>query len=432
MLPVLERQKTIAELSSEQAGELLYDWKFWARPNQLEPIGSDWQFWLVLAGRGFGKTRAGAEWIRSYVEQKRARRVAIVAEDAGDARDVMVEGDAGILATSHPSWRPVYEPSKRRLTWPNRAIATIYSAADYETLRGPSHDLAWCDEVFKWRYAQQTWDNLKFGLRIGEKPRCCITSTPRPTPLLKSIRTDPYTVTTVGTTYENRGNLSPSFFSHIIRKYEGTRLGRQELLAHILDDVPGALWKLSLIDQFRVTAAPPDLLRIIVSIDPAVTATDESDETGITVAGLGKDYHGYLLEDLSGRYSPDEWARRAIDAFDRWKADRIIGEANQGGDMVESTIRTVRKNISFAKVWASRNKQTRAEPVSALYEQGKVHHVGGFAAAEDEMTSWIPGMKSPSRMDALVWGFTELMVGAIDPTLPKLGSFSRTSPTAVT
>lgn len=430
MLPASEREKAIAELSSEQAAELLYDWKFWARPNQLEPAG-DWQFWLVLGGRGMGKTRLGGEWVRSKVESKQARRIALVAEDAGDARDVMVEGDAGILAISHPNWRPVYEPSKRRLTWPNRAQATIYSAADYETLRGPSHDLAWCDEVFKWRYAQQTWDNLMLGLRLGDKPRCCITSTPRPTPLLKMLQADSHTVTTVGTTYENRGNLSPSFFSHIIQKYEGTRLGRQELLAHILDDVPGALWRLSLIDQFRIAKAPPDLIRIVVAIDPAVTATDESDETGIVVAGLGKDQHGYLLEDRSGRYSPDEWARVAIAAYDHWKADRVIGEANNGGDMVESTVRTVRKNLSFSKVWASRSKQTRAEPVSALYEQGKVHHVGGFASIEDEMTTWIPGMKSPSRMDAAVWAFTELMVGAVDLTLPKLASLTRTSPTAI-
>ena len=387
---------------------MLYDWPFWARPNQLPPQG-DWRVWLLLAGRGFGKSRTGAEWVREQVESGRSRRIALVAPTAADVRDVMIEGESGLLAICPPWNMPVYESSKRRLTWPNGAIATTYSAEEPDRLRGPQHDAAWCDEVAAWRYPE-TWDMLMFGLRLGVDPRCVVTTTPKPIPIVRNLLKSPTTAITRGSTYENRANLAEAFFEQIVAQYEGTRLGRQELYAEVLDDVEGALWTRALIDQHRVKVAP-ELKRIVVAIDPAITASDDSDETGIVVAGLGVDNHGYALDDLSLRASPDGWARRAVAAYHARKADRIVAEVNQGGDMVEYTIRTVDPRASIKKVHAARGKQTRAEPIVALYEQGRIHHVGVLPQLEEQMCNWVPGMDSPDRMDAAVWAFTELMLG---------------------
>jgi len=412
-LPKALREELVDELSPDEARALLDDWPFWARPNQLPPNG-DWRVWLLLAGRGFGKTRTGAELVRSRIAARSARRVALVAPTAGDARDVMVEGESGILAIS-PQWdRPRWEPSRRRLTWRNGAIATFYSADEPERLRGPQHDTAWCDELAAWRYPQ-TWDMLMFGLRLGDDPCVVVTTTPRPTSLIRALLKDPSVVVTRGSTYENRPNLAPHFLEQIIRKYEGTRLGRQELEAEILDEVPGALWTHGLIDAGRVRA-PPELTRVVVAIDPAVTSDEQSNETGIIVAGKDAKLHGYVLADASGRYPPTEWARTAIAAYRAFNADRIVAEVNNGGDMVENTIRMVDPHMPFTAVRATRGKAIRAEPIAALYEQGRVHHVGGFAELEDQMTAFAVDLDrgmagySPDRVDALVWAFTELLV----------------------
>jgi phage terminase large subunit-like protein len=311
-LPEALRNELVASLSPAEARALLYDWPFWARPNQLPPDG-DWRVWLLLAGRGFGKTRTGAEMIRARAIARTARRLALVAPTAGDVRDVMVEGESGILAISPPWERPRYEPSKRRLTWPNGAIATLFSADEPERLRGPQHDAAWCDELASWRYPE-AWDMLMFGLRLGSDPRVVVTTTPRPTKLLRDLIADPAAVVTRGTTYENRANLAAAFFGQIIRKYQGTRLGRQELDAELLEDVPGALWNRGMIESARARVGPT-LVRVVVAIDPAVSSKEGADETGIIVAGKDEDGRGWVLADASGRYQPTEWARTAISAY---------------------------------------------------------------------------------------------------------------------
>lgn len=383
-------------------------WRQVARSNQIAPEG-DWWLWLILAGRGFGKTRTGAEWVHENVD--RVGRWHFVAPTASDARDTMVEGESGLLATAPPGKRPIYEPSKRRLTWPNGSSGLLFSAEEPERLRGPQCEGFWADELAAWKYLRETWDQLMFGFRLGDHPRGVVTTTPKPVELIRELLKMPGVVPTRGSTYENRSNLSPVFFEQIIARYEGTRLGRQELNAELLEDVEGALWTLRAIDVLRVREHPP-LRRVVVAIDPAVTSGADSDETGIVVAGLGEDGHGYVIEDLSGRHSPDGWARMAVDAYRTQRADRIIGEANNGGDLVEVNIRTVDRHAPYRKVHASRGKRTRAEPVAALYEQGKIHHVGGFPELEDQMTQWVPGtgMDSPDRMDALVWALTEIML----------------------
>jgi predicted phage terminase large subunit-like protein len=410
----------IARLTDKQARELeeelRRDWSRWARANQLPPAG-DWRTWLLLAGRGFGKTRTGAETVRAFVESGRATRVALVAPTAADARDVMVEGESGILAISPPWARPHYEPSKRRLTWPNGALATLYSADEPERLRGPQHDLAWADELGSWRYPT-AWDMLMLGLRLGRDPRAIVTTTPKPSRLIRELVKNPTTSITRGSTYDNRANLAPAFIEQIISKYEGTRLGRQELYADLLEDVPGALWSRDIIDAARATEPLPDMRRVVVAIDPAVTSGEDSDETGIIVAGLGQDGLAYVLADRSCRASPDTWAQRAIDAFDEYKADRVIAEVNNGGDLVENVLRTVRARVPYKAVHASRGKRVRAEPVAALYEQGRVKHALDSPALEDQMATFVPDNSSgsPDRVDALVWALTELMLASPQPS----------------
>jgi phage terminase large subunit-like protein len=394
-----------------------------AHEGQRPPAGN-WTTWLYKAGRGTGKSRAGVEWVRWRVEHCGKRRIALVAPTAADARDVIVEGEAGILAVCPPWNRPLYEPSKRRLTWPNGAIATTYSADEPERLRGPQHEDAYCDEIGSWRYPD-AWDMLMFGLRLGDDPRVLVTATPRPTKLFRSILRAPTTATTGGSTYENRDNLAPKFFAEIVARYEGTRLGRQEIDAELLEDVPGALWNLDRIEALRLAELPPGvtLARVVVAIDPATTSAEGSDETGIVVAAKGSDGRGYVLADRSLRGSPDAWARAAVDAAHEFRADRVVAEANNGGDMVELTLRTVDRSLPYRKVWASRGKQTRAEPVAALYEQGRCHHLGAFPELEAQMTGWVPGQSSPDRLDALVWAFSELLVTATSPAA-RIPSFT--------
>lgn len=390
----------------------MYDWRFWARDKQVVPSW-DWSSWLILAGRGFGKTRTGAETVRYWAETLPGIRIALVGRTAADVRDVMVEGESGLLAISPPYCMPHYEPSKRRLTWPNGSMATTYSGDKPDQLRGPQHHKAWTDELAAWRYPE-AYDQLLFGLRLGNDPQVINTTTPRPIPLIREMMKAPLTVITRGSTFENVANLAPRALEELRRKYENTRLGRQELYAEILDDVPGALWQRALLDKYRVTHeqhATQDYKRIVVAIDPAVTDSEGSNETGIIVAGLHSSGHGYILEDVSLNGSPDQWARRAVKAYYDFSADCIVVEVNQGGDMIKYTLKTIDPNVRIKEVRATRGKYTRAEPVAALYEQGKVHHVGMFPILEDQYCTWIPGEDSPDHLDAAVWALTELMLG---------------------
>jgi phage terminase large subunit-like protein len=405
--------RLVEALTPEERLRLRFEWSAWARPEQLEPTGG-WLTWLILSGRGWGKTRTGAEWVREQVEVGGRRRLALIARTSADARDVIVEGESGIMAVCPPWNRPLYEPSKRRLTWPGGAIATVYSADEPDLLRGPQHDGAWCDELASWERPEEVWDNLMFGLRLGERPRVVVTTTPRPIPLIRKLISDRTTHITRGSTFDNQRNLAASQIARLREKYEGTRIARQEIYGEVLDDVPGALWTREMLDTGRVKEAP-ELVRVVVAIDPAVTSGEDSDETGIVVAGRARNGHLYVLRDATCKLTPSGWARRAVAAFDEFQADRIVAEVNQGGDLVEQTIRTVRQSIPFAKVHATRGKRVRAEPVGALYEQGKVHHVGGFAELEDQMCQFAPDnfIGSPDRVDALVWGLSELSGGSV-------------------
>jgi phage terminase large subunit-like protein len=422
-LPPEVRQAALSGLTDAQCRELLHDWRFLARDPQLAPDG-DWNTWLILAGRGFGKTRTGAEWVREQVKAG-AMRVHLIAPTASDARDVMVEGESGLLSVCWAGdktlagdmlGRPSYEPSKRRLTWANGAIATLFSAEEPERLRGPQAEVLWADELASWKYLRDTWDMAMFGLRLGDRPRTCITTTPKPLPLLKEIIADPRTVVTRGSTFDNATNLAPTFLKAIKDKYEGTRLGRQELNAEVLDDLPGALWTRDAIDGTRVREAP-ELQRVVISIDPSGTkgTSDDGDDIGIVAAGLGIDGRAYVLADRTCKLSPDGWGRRAVSAYHEFGADRIVAERNFGGAMVEHVIRTIDKDVAYKEVTASRGKVARAEPVAALYEQGRVSHVGSMPELEDQMCQIAPegyvGDGSPDRADALVWALTELMLG---------------------
>ena len=418
-----ERKRLFAGLSPAQLEAHLYNWKHWGRAEQQTPPG-DWHIWLILAGRGAGKTRSGAEWVRSTVcgstplAAGQYKRFAIIAETAADARDVIVEGDSGILAVHPPAFRPKFERTKRRLTWPNGAVATMYNATEPDQLRGPQHDAAWCDELAKWRYAQETWDMLQFGLRLGDNPRQIVTTTPRPIPILKDMlaREGREVFVTRGRTADNSANLAPGFMDAINARYAGTRLGRQELNAEMLDDVPGALWTRAMLDEHRIRPDDlPDMARVVVGVDPAAKPSKDGDrtsETGIVVAGLGVDGNGYVLDDLSCRLSPVGWARRAVEAFHRHSADAIVVEINQGGAMVEAVFRAEWPACPLRQVRASRGKTVRAEPIASLYEQGRVRHVGSLATLEDQMVLFTPfgieGDGAADRVDAMVWALTEL------------------------
>lgn len=415
----------IAGLTKEQKAELdkliapelraLWDWTAKARLNQLPPPG-DWLTWLVLAGRGFGKTRCGAEWIREEVTAKRAGRIALIAETQKDLEEVMVFGDSGIWSVFPRDQKPKITKKPIRVEFHTGALAFGYNATEPDQLRGPQFDAAWGDELAKWRYARETWDQLQFGLRLGQHPRQIITTTPRPIPVLKEILAAATTVVTRGVTSDNAANLAPSFLKTITDKYAGTRLGRQELSAEILDDVPDALWTRAALDRDRRKLGEiPALKRVVVAIDPAAKKNEIPDDgaaTGIVVAGVGDDGRGYVLDDATCRESPNGWARMAVACFDRYEGDCIVGEINNGGDMVETTVRAVRPTVPFREVTATRGKWTRAEPIAALYEQGRISHVGTFASLEDEMVNFGPngmvGDASPDRVDALVWALTEL------------------------
>lgn len=396
--------------------------------HQLPPVlenGGDWKTWVVMGGRGAGKTRAGAEWVRSMVEGARpldagkASRVALVGETLEQVREVMVHGESGIIACSPPDRKPVWHETRRRLTWPNGAMAQAFSAHDPERLRGPQFDAAWVDELAKWKNAQETWDMLQFGLRLGDHPQQVVTTTPRNVPVLRKLLEVESTVQTHATTRDNRANLAESFLAEVERRYKGTRLGRQELEGVLMADIEGALWTRSLVDAAEVSRVP-DLDRIVVAVDPPVTGTAQSDACGIVVVGAvlegpPQEWRAYVLEDASVQgLSPQGWAEAACDAARRWEADRLVAEVNQGGDLVESVVRQVDPLMAYRAVRAKRGKVVRAEPVAALYEQGRVHHLRGLGELEDQMClmgrQGFEGDGSPDRVDALVWALTDFML----------------------
>jgi phage terminase large subunit-like protein len=420
-----EVDEFLAGLSDNALASLPWIFEFWALPHQLPPRG-DWKSWVIMGGRGAGKTRAGSEWVRRKVEgatpeaRGECSRVALIGETFDQTREVMVFGDSGILACSPPDRRPVWEASRRRLVWPNGATATVFSAHEPEALRGPQFDAAWVDELAKWKKAEDTWDMLQFALRLGTHPQQVVTTTPRNVEVLKRILQSASTVTTHAPTDANRAYLAESFLAEVETRYGGTRLGRQELEGLLLDDVEGALWTTAMVEGCRVDRLP-ELDRVVVAVDPAVTGGAASDECGIVVAGVvtsgePKDWRAYVLEDATVRGGPTEWARAAIAAMDRHKAERLVAEVNQGGDLIESVVRQIDPLVPFRGLRAARGKAIRAEPVAALYEQGRVKHLRGpsLGALEDQMCRMTlrgyEGKGSPDRLDALVWAIHELMI----------------------
>ena len=415
------RRQFLSSLSEAEAAQLDHLWSFWARNEQMPPPG-DWRFWLFRGGRGGGKTRAGAEWVRDRVERGGCRRIALIAPTMSTGRQVMIEGESGLLAICPPSFRPTFEPSRHQLRWSNGAVATLFSADVPERLRGYQHDAFWADELCAWRSATYAFDMLLLGLRLGSDPRGIITTTPKSIVMYKTLLQDPTVVITTSSTYRNAANLAPQFLAEIIRRYEGTRLGRQELDAEVVDDAEGALWRRAWIERDRVQTFP-GLTQIVVAVDPAMTSGEGAAESGIVVAGCDRFEHVYVLEDCSVHASPDTWARRAIDAYHRHHADMLVVEANQGGDLVTQTLCTVDPNVPIETVHASRGKRTRAEPVAALYEQGRVHHVGPLPELEDQLCLWEPltGDVSPDRLDALVWAVSQLMASGVPLGLVNIG-----------
>ena len=417
-VPHPERLEQLRLLGEDERRELRHHWRLWARPEQLPPEG-DWRLWLIMAGRGFGKTRAGAEWIRAAANTGPAARMALVSASLGEARAVMVEGESGLLALGPPGFGPRFEPSLRRLTWPNGAQATLYSAQEPEALRGPQHSHAWCDEIAKWdnagSRAERAWDNLLLGMRLGERPRVVATTTPRAAPLLRRLLAEDGIAITTGRTEDNRGNLPERFLRDARRTFGTSLLGRQELDGKLIEDMPGALWTRALIEHCRETGAASLPARTVIGVDPPISS--RGDACGIVVCALGEDGVARVLADVSlARPSPERWARGVARAAQVWQADRIIAEANQGGAMVGSVLRAADFALPLKLVHARSGKTARAEPVAALYEAGRVRHAGTFPALEDQLCGLIAGGayegpgRSPDRADALVWALTELML----------------------
>lgn len=392
---------------------LKYDWHLYARPDQLAPDG-DWLVWMIMAGRGAGKTRSGAEYCREFAMDNPGSRIGIICPTYGVVRDVAYEGESGLLAVIPPEDIDNYNKSLHQLHMKNGSRFDGFSGADPERLRGPQHHLLWCEELAAWQYLQNTWDMAQFGLRLGQRPRVIVTTTPRPLPLLKEFlaREGDDVVITRASTFDNVANLPKGQLEYFKRRYGGTHLGMQELQGLLIDDIAGALWNRQMIERNRIEDPRmiPPMTRVVVGVDPAASASETSDETGIVVVGRGVDGHGYVLADRSLRGNPDAWGKAVVQALRAFKGDRIVAERNNGGDMVEHVIKTVDPFVPVKTIWASRGKMTRAEPVSALYEQDRMHHVGMHSELEDCMTTWIPGdtkFPSPDRVDALVWAAME-------------------------
>ncbi|MCK0209030.1 terminase family protein [Starkeya koreensis] len=423
----------VAALPPDTTQWLLHHWPLLGRPAQLPPRaaqgGGDWLTWLVLGGRGAGKTRAGAEWVRALALGREpalfgppARRIALVAESLADLREVMVEGVSGLLAVHPRAERPSWEPTRRRLEWPNGAIAQGFSADDPESLRGPQFDAAWCDEIAKWRYAQAAFDMLQFGLRLGPRPRQMATTTPRPTALVRALLADPRTAVTRMGTAENAAHLAPGFLQTVAGRYAGTRLGRQELDGELIEDRPDALWNRAALEAGRVRATPElmrRMERIVVAVDPPASSSKRADACGLVAAGIDAEGLVHVLADASAQgLTPNAWGARALALFHELEADRVVVEVNQGGEMVRTILAGLDPAVPVTEVRATRGKWLRAEPVAALYEQGRVRHAGAFAELEDELCDFGPGGlssgRSPDRLDALVWAVTALALAGKD------------------
>lgn len=431
------QSKFLLGLEKEELRALPYMFDFWALPHQVAPEG-DWKTWVIMGGRGAGKTRAGSEWVRAQVEgsgpmdEGRCSRVALVGETFDQARDVMVFGESGILACSPPDRRPIWEAGKRQLVWKNGATAKVYSAYDYEGLRGPQFDAAWVDELAKWPKAEEAWNMLQFALRLGDHPQQVVTTTPRNVPVLKRIMASDSTVMTHAPTKANRANLANSFLDEIETQFGGTTQGRQEIEGILIEDVEGALWTRAMLDEALVESAG-DLDRIVIAVDPPVSSKADSDECGIVVAGVKfgetkRDWRAFVLADLSfAGATPTAWANAAVEAYRSFEVDRVVAEVNQGGDLVTEVLSQVDPTVPVKKVHASKGKAARAEPVAALYEQGKVRHLRGLGKLEEQMglmaRDGYGGRGSPDRVDALVWALTELMIRPTDsrPRVRTLG-----------
>ena len=434
-LPKSKVNELFEALGPRKVEELKHDWNFWARDNQLAPEGDDWNTWFINAGRGFGKTRSGVEWVREQVKGG-VKRIAAVASTNSDIERVMVKGESGFLSVC---WKgdktyagkkigfPEWSPTKRTLTWENGAQVQFFSAEEPERLRGPQFELAWCDETAAWNKDIDTWQMLQFCMRLGKHPRIMVTTTPKPTKLIRQILKDPKTTITTGSTFDNSANLAKTYLTAVKEQYEGTRLGKQELYAEVLEEAQGALWTTAMLDEASVKLDDvPDLSRIVVALDPAVTSNAESDMTGIVVAGIDVNGIAYVLGDYTDRLSPQGWASKAIELYHLHQADRIVAEVNQGGDMVKTTIHGEDDTVPYKAVRASRGKFARAEPISALYERGLVKHVANpkddasLNELEIQMRTWEPlgSIGSPDRLDALVWAITDLSLNGY--TKPKL------------
>lgn len=417
------RNRLARALTNEERAEFKYHWGLFARDAQLPPDG-DWRTWLIMAGRGFGKTRAGAEWVRVVAEEFPQARIALVSSSLTEARAVMVEGESGILSCYPPERQPVYEASLRRLRFPSGALAHLYSAIEPETLRGPQHSHAWCDEIGKWPIAHnratRCWDNLLLGLRLGKAPRAAVTTTPRAVPLVERLLKQEHStdlVITRGSTYDNAANLPDRFLTAIESEFAGSRLARQEIAGELVRDIKGALWSRATLERVRTDHKEDRLKRVVVAVDPPASAN--GDECGIVVAGLADDGTAYVLADCStSRCQPEDWAKAVADANRIWRADRVVAEANQGGEMVASVLRAADAALPVKLVHASRGKVARAEPIAALYTAGRVRHRGIFVKLEDQLCGLLVGGeyagpgRSPDRADALVWALTELVLSS--------------------
>ena len=439
MQPASIRQQAIQSLKDEQAQQINWDWWYWGRPSQLVPgtpeaeiARSDWLLWLLQAGRGFGKTRCGAETVRFWAMDP-AQRILMIGPTTADVRDTMIEGPSGLLSCYPPGERPYWEPSKHLITFRNGAIGITRSADEPERLRGPQFSKFWADELAAWNFVQEAWTQIMFGFRVPtEKPiQGVITTTPKPIDVIKALQKDKDCVITRGTSDENRGNLSPVFLERVIEPYRGTRIGRQEIEGELLTDTPGALWTQAMIDSTRVelSQVPFPLVRVVVAIDPAVTASETSDETGIGAAGLGANGHVYVLQDDTCRETVGQWGKRACRLWLKWNGDRFVAEVNNGGDLVEANLRSIAGamresnpgislEIPFRAVHATRGKLLRAEPVAAMHERGRIHFVGKMPELEKECTTWVSGAspKSPNRLDWLCWAVYDLALSPLAQT----------------
>lgn len=419
----------LAGIDAASLDHLLHDWEVWARDDQLPPLNDGWRTWLILGGRGAGKTRAGAEWVRAQAlglapfARDPVSRIALVGETYHDVRSVMVEGVSGVLAVHRRQERPEFFASRNEVVWPNGSIAQLFSAEDPDGLRGPQFGAAWCDELAKWRRAEDAWDMLQFALRLGTLPRAVVTTTPRANATLQRLLADATVALSRARTNDNAAHLAPSFLAEMERRYAGAELGRQELDGELIDELAGTLWQRTWIDDARCSTVPP-LYRIVVGVDPPVTTGEQADACGIVVAGLAADGRAYVLADATVQgLAPNAWARAVLAAYQEYEADRIVAEVNQGGDLVEAVIRQIEPAVPITKVRATRGKWLRAEPVAALYAEGRVGHVGVLPALEEQMMAFgndgRAGGKSPDRLDALVWAVTDLMAKDTIPA-PRL------------